>query len=67
MSDSQLTDHPSTALQTWSVYRHDDNGSRFVVESHLTHETAQAMVAEFQARRHKQCCCATADPPPRRD
>jgi hypothetical protein len=38
----------------WAVYRLDDNGNRFVVETGLTKEAAEELVAEFQSRGHKQ-------------
>jgi hypothetical protein len=43
------------------VWRHDDNGNRFVVERHLTREEALSLVAELEARGHKQYCCAVAE------
>jgi hypothetical protein len=38
----------------WTVYRIDDNGNEFIVEEHINEETANRMVAEFEARGHKQ-------------
>lgn len=40
--------------QTWAVYRQDDNGNRFVVNTRLRREEAERLVAEFEARGHKQ-------------
>jgi UDP-N-acetyl-2-amino-2-deoxyglucuronate dehydrogenase len=40
--------------QTWTVYRQDDNGNRFVVSTRLGREEAERLVAEFEARGHKQ-------------
>lgn len=40
--------------QTWAVYRQDDNGNRFVVSTRLGREEAKRLVAEFEARGHKQ-------------
>jgi hypothetical protein len=37
------------------VYRQDDNGNRFVVATGLTQEEAERLVADFEARGHKQC------------
>jgi hypothetical protein len=39
---------------TWAVHRQDDNGQRFVVQTGLSREEAQGLVAEFEARGHKQ-------------
>jgi UDP-N-acetyl-2-amino-2-deoxyglucuronate dehydrogenase len=38
----------------WTVYRIDDNGNTFVVREHLSREEADRVVAEFEARGHKQ-------------
>jgi hypothetical protein len=40
--------------QTWAVFRQDDNGNRFVVSTRLNREEAERLVAEFEARGHKQ-------------
>ena len=39
---------------TWSVYRQDDNGNRFVGGQRLNRQEAERLVAEFEARGHKQ-------------
>ena len=39
---------------TWSVWRQDDNGNRFVVEANMTEARARSMVSELEARGHKQ-------------
>jgi len=39
---------------TWAVHRHDDNGNRFVMQTGLSREEAERLVAEFEARGHKQ-------------
>ena len=39
---------------SWSVWRQDDSGSKFLIEAKLTEEQARKMVAEFEARGHKQ-------------
>jgi hypothetical protein len=39
---------------TWTVWRMDEAGNRFVVKDRLTHEAAERMVEEFAARGHKQ-------------
>ncbi|WP_339731085.1 hypothetical protein [uncultured Gimesia sp.] len=38
----------------WTVWRQGDDGNRFVMEEGLTEEAARQMVAEFEARGHKQ-------------
>jgi len=38
----------------WAVWRQDDSGSRFLIEANLTETQARSMVAEFEARGHKQ-------------
>jgi hypothetical protein len=39
---------------TWAVHRQDDNGNQFVVQTGLSREEAERLVAEFEAKRHKQ-------------
>ena len=39
---------------TWAVHRQDDNGNRFVVQTGLGREDADQLVAELEARGHKQ-------------
>ncbi len=38
----------------WSVWRQDDNGNRFLVESGLSRDTARRTASEFERRGHKQ-------------
>lgn len=38
----------------WIVYRQDDNGNDFVVQDNVSREEAERLVAEFEARGHKQ-------------
>jgi hypothetical protein len=52
MDHSQPTS--DQAAQTWTVHRQDDNGNRFVVETGLAKEDAERLVAELEARGHKQ-------------
>lgn len=40
--------------KTWRVMRQDDNGNRFLVESGLPYDRAEALVEELTARGHKQ-------------
>jgi hypothetical protein len=44
----------SPAAGTWAVHRQDDNGNRFVVQTGLSREQAERLVAELEARGHKQ-------------
>ncbi len=61
MSPSESAKPTSTRQETWMVWRQDDNGNRFVVERHLSREEALALVAELEARGHKQLYCAAAE------
>ncbi len=54
MSAPEPPDLSSQTPGTWTVYRQDDNGNRFVVERQLSREEAERMAAEFEARGHKQ-------------
>jgi hypothetical protein len=38
----------------WAVYRLDDNGNRFTVETGLTRDRADQLVVELTSRGHKQ-------------
>jgi len=50
-----------TDASRWTVFRQDDNGNRFVVEKHLSHEDALRLAAELEARGHKQMYWAETD------
>lgn len=39
---------------TWAVWRQDDSGNRFLIEANMTEARARSMVAELEARGHKQ-------------
>jgi hypothetical protein len=54
MSDSPPEVPLCLREQTWMVFRQDDNGICFVLQSGLSQEAAERMAAEFQARGHKQ-------------
>jgi len=41
-------------VETWTVHRQDDNGNRFVVDTGLSREEAERLVAVFESRGHKQ-------------
>jgi UDP-N-acetyl-2-amino-2-deoxyglucuronate dehydrogenase len=45
---------PTQDGEKWSVWRTDDTGNTFLVRENLTHEEALQVVAEFEARGHKQ-------------
>jgi L-amino acid N-acyltransferase len=47
MTDAEATDG-------WAVWRTDDNGNTFLVREHLSRDEADRLVAEFEARGHKQ-------------
>jgi hypothetical protein len=38
----------------WTVWRLDDNGNRFAINAGLTHEEAQTLATELEAKAHKQ-------------
>lgn len=38
----------------WSVWRQGDDGNQFLIEEGLSEAAARQMVAEFEARGHKQ-------------
>lgn len=48
----------------FSVHRMDDNGNEFVVRRHVSREEADRLVAEFEARGHKQTYWAREEPGP---
>ena len=52
----------------WIVWRQDDNGNRFVVQTSLTHEQAKLLVKSLEEKGHKQVYwyCPT-EPQPKRD
>lgn len=39
---------------SWTVWRQDDNVNVFVVARHLSKEDADRLVAEYEAKKHKQ-------------
>jgi hypothetical protein len=45
---------PDRPAPKWRVRRQDDNGNQFVVETGLTREQAEELVAMYEARGHKQ-------------
>lgn len=46
----------------WTVYRQDDTGNQFVVQSGLGHDQAEALVMELESRGHKQHYWAALEP-----
>jgi hypothetical protein len=61
MNPSLQIDSSSPSPLTWTVYRQDDNGNRFVVERHLSRDAATHLVAELEAHGHKQFYWAETD------
>ncbi|MFG5863402.1 hypothetical protein [Metapseudomonas sp. CR1201] len=45
---------PDSPVQEWCVKRLDDNGNVFVLRDRLTRDEAERLMAEYQARGHKQ-------------
>ena len=54
MSEPQLPRTSTNASETWAVWRIDDNANTFLVHAQLTREEAVQLVAELEARGHKQ-------------
>jgi hypothetical protein len=54
MGDTGPTNTGQSAEGTWAVHRQDDNGNRDVVETGLSREEAERLVAKLEARGHKQ-------------
>jgi hypothetical protein len=52
--DFAMEEQLESADATWTVWRMDEAGNRFVVRDRLTREVAEQMVEEFTARGHKQ-------------
>jgi hypothetical protein len=50
-------------VATWAVHRQDDNGNRFVVQTSLSREAAEQLVAELESRGHKQSYWVEAEQP----
>jgi len=49
-----MDEQPECTDTTWTVWRMDETGKRFVVRNRLTREAAERLVQEFTARGHKQ-------------
>ncbi|HEX4794539.1 MAG TPA: hypothetical protein VH370_12135 [Humisphaera sp.] len=47
-------DYWSKPDRTWSMYRQDDNGNRFLIQGGLMRAQAEAQVRQFEALGHKQ-------------
>ena len=54
MKEQDRTAAPDLDMRTWSVWRQDDHGNTFEVRRQLTQAEALRLVAEFEARGHKQ-------------
>jgi hypothetical protein len=59
MADNDTPINPEK--DTWSVFRQDDNGNRFVVQEHISRDDAERLVEKFEARGHKQLYWADRD------
>lgn len=44
----------STSPTNWTVWRQDDNGNRYRVESGLAEDTARRLTSELESHGHKQ-------------
>ncbi len=53
---------PNPPDRTWAVHRIDDNGNVFVVKRQLAREEAEQLLAEYEARGHKQTYWIEPDP-----
>ena len=63
MSDAERHLQPRSEPTNWSVWRTDDTGNTFLVREHLTRAGAELLVAEFEARGHKQTYWIALTPP----
>lgn len=54
-------DRIAQAQQTWTVFRQDDHGNRFVVATNLTQQAAEQLVILYEQRGHKQHYWATSE------
>lgn len=45
---------PGHSFPSWAVWRQDDGGTRYLVAANLSEAQATAMVADYEARGHKQ-------------
>ena len=66
MSDPQHPEPRARPEPAWVVYRQDDNGNRFVVRTGLGRDEAERLVAEFDAKGHKQLYWAEPESSPAR-
>jgi len=39
---------------SWTVWRQDDSGNKFLMEANLTEAQARSLVSDFESRGHKQ-------------
>ena len=53
MAGNAIEDGPAPP-ETWTVWRQDDGGSRYLVSSGHTRDEADRIVRELEARGHKQ-------------
>ncbi len=57
-----ITKLPRGLSSSWEVWRQDDNGNRFQVQAGLSEDRARRLVAELEARGHKQTYWAAPAP-----
>lgn len=53
-NDRRNSAHPGVSPQRWALWRLDDNGNRFLMETYDSRERAEAAAREYTARGHKQ-------------
>jgi hypothetical protein len=51
---ARLSAVKGSSSRSWAVWRQDDSGNRFLIETNLTEEQARALVADFESKGHKQ-------------
>jgi hypothetical protein len=54
MEMEDAAERPDVLRDDWTVWRQDDNGNHFRVQSGLSHEEARSMAEELEKRGHKQ-------------
>jgi len=57
----RMTPTNDRAQRAYRVVRQDDNGNRFVVQTALSRDEAERLVADFESRGHKQLYWIEAD------
>jgi hypothetical protein len=52
--EETMCNRKETPSGCWEVWRQDDNGNTFVIETNLAKEKAEDLAARMTARGHKQ-------------